>query len=115
MSTIVRATSPAEFLALVPHLLGCTPRNSLALVTFAGGRSLGALRIDLPGPDAVSDIENVAATVIGMACKVPRTDAIAAVVYTETKLADAEAPRITPSSRPCWRERTSAACACRMP
>jgi hypothetical protein len=91
MSTIVRATSPAEFLALVPHLLGCTPRNSLALVTFAGGRSLGALRIDLPGPDAVSDIENVAATVIGMACKVPRTDAIAAVVYTETKLADAEA------------------------
>ncbi|SIR89338.1 DUF4192 family protein [Microbacterium sp. RURRCA19A] len=89
MSPIVRAGAPAEFLALVPHLLGCTPRSSLALVTFAAGRSLGALRIDLPAPDSDAEVENVASTVIGMACKVSRTDAVAAVVYTDLPLRDA--------------------------
>lgn len=89
MSTIVRAGSPAEFLALVPHLLGCTPRQSLAVITFAGGRSLGALRVDLPDP-AVSEVDSIASTVIGMACKVPRTDAVAAVVYTDLRLTDVE-------------------------
>lgn len=92
MSTIVRAASSSEFLALVPHLLGCTPRQSLAVVTFAGGRSLGALRVDLPDPD-ISEVDSIASTVIGMACKVPRTDAIATVVYTDVRLTDAtEAP-----------------------
>ncbi|MFF8187315.1 DUF4192 family protein [Microbacterium sp. NPDC016588] len=89
MSQIVRAGAPAEFLSLVPHLLGCTPRSSLAVVTFAAGRSLGALRIDLPAPGAVADVESVASTVIGMACKVSRTDAVALVVYTDLALRDA--------------------------
>ena len=89
MSSIVRAGSAAEFLALVPHLLGCTPRRSLAVITFAAGCSLGALRVDLPRPGAAVDVESVASTVIGMACKVARTDAIAAVVYTDLGLSDA--------------------------
>lgn len=92
MSTIARAGSPAEFLALVPHLLGCTPRRSLAVVTFAAGRSLGALRVDLPDPDAGADVESVASTVVGLACKVSRTDAIAVVVYTDDRLTDTETP-----------------------
>lgn len=89
MSSIVRAHSPSEFLALVPHLLGCTPRRSLAIVTFTAGRSLGALRVDLPDTDSGSDIDSVASTVIGMACKVSRTDAIAVIVYTDRGLRDA--------------------------
>ena len=37
-------------------------------------------------------MDSVASTVIGMACKVARTDAIAAVVYTDSRLTDADAP-----------------------
>ncbi|WP_424708243.1 DUF4192 family protein [Microbacterium sp. SLBN-111] len=92
MSTIVRAGSSAEFLALVPHLLECTPHRSLALVAFADGRSIGALRVDLPDPavGADVDVDSVASTVIGMACKISRADAIAAVVYSDRRLTDAE-------------------------
>lgn len=89
MSTIVRVGSPADFLAHVPHLLGCTPRRSLVLITFAGTRSLGALRVDLPEPDTVAEVASIASTVIGMACKVPQTDAVAVVVYTDLSVADA--------------------------
>jgi hypothetical protein len=91
MPTIVRAGSSAEFLALVPHLLEYTPRSSLAVVTFAAGRSVGALRVDLPDPRHVAGVDSVASTVVGMACKVSHTDAIAAVVYTDARLTDAEA------------------------
>lgn len=80
--TVVRAASSASFLALVPHLLECTPRESLVVVPFADGRSLGAMRVDLPrgGP---TEAESIASTVIGMACKVASTDAIVPVVYTD--------------------------------
>ncbi len=82
--TVVRAASSASFLALVPHLLECTPRESLVVVPFADGRSLGAMRVDLPrgGP---TEAESIASTVIGMACKVASTDAIVPVVYTDTR------------------------------
>ena len=90
MPTIVRAGSSAEFLALVPHLLEYTPRSSLAVITFAAGRSVGALRVDLPDPSHAA-VDSVASTVIGMACKVSQTDAIAAVVYTDARLRHAEA------------------------
>lgn len=90
MPTIVRAGSSADFLALVPHLLECTPKRSLAVVTFSAGRSVGAIRVDLPDPADGAGVDSVASTVIGMACKVSRTDAFAAVVYTDQGLADAE-------------------------
>lgn len=82
---VARVSSPASFLALVPHLLECTPRRSLVLVPFANGRSLGAMRVDLP-PDDPATLESVASTVIGMACKVTDTDAVAAIVYAEDAL-----------------------------
>ncbi len=90
MSTIVRVGSPADFLAHVPHLLECTPRRSLVLVTFAGTRSRGALRVDLPEPDSVAEVESIASTLIGMACKVPQTDAVAVVVYTDRSVAEGQ-------------------------
>lgn len=87
-STVVSATSSSSFLALVPHLLSCTPRKSLVLVPFAESRSLGAMRIDLPSAEDSSSNESIASTVIGMACKVSRTDAVAIVVYADDVLAD---------------------------
>ncbi|MDQ1082812.1 MULTISPECIES: DUF4192 family protein [Microbacterium] len=82
-TTVVRATSSPAFLALVPHLLECTPRRSLVIVPFSRGRSSGAMRVDLPPAGDAPTEEGVASTVIGMACKVTLTDAVAIAVYTD--------------------------------
>ncbi|MDQ1074498.1 hypothetical protein QE406_000736 [Microbacterium testaceum] len=82
MSTVIRVSSPLSLLALVPHLLHCTPRRSLVLIPFAKSRSLAALRVDLPADDS-PDLPRVASTVIGMACKVPLADAVTVIVYTD--------------------------------
>lgn len=93
-TTVVRATSSADLLSLVPHLLECTPRESLVVVPFGGGSSLGAMRVDLP-PEGDPTVEDgVASTVIGMACKVARTDAVVIAVYTDVEMTNAtNAPR----------------------
>ncbi len=80
MSTIVTAADSAHFLALVPRLLGYTPSESLVIVPMARGRSLGAMRVDLPPDDA--DPDATASTVIGMLCRIADAEAFAAVVYT---------------------------------
>lgn len=90
-STVVSVTSSASFLALVPRLLECTPSESLVLVPFAESRSLGAMRVDLPTAARPASVESIASTVIGMACKIARTDAVALVVYTDDALADVPA------------------------
>ena len=87
MTTIVKAAGAAEFLSLVPRMLGFAPSRSLVMIPFAGSRSLGAMRFDLPEgePDAV---DRVAATVIGMVCRLPEADAVAAIVYTPSTFAE---------------------------
>ncbi|KAA9106522.1 DUF4192 family protein [Microbacterium rhizomatis] len=80
MTTIVKAADAAQFLSLVPRMLGYAPRRSLVLIPFAKSRSLGAMRVDLPAHDAD---DAAAATFIGMVCRIPSADAVAAVVYTE--------------------------------
>lgn len=89
MSSIVTAADSAHFLALVPRLLGFTPSESLVVVPMTRGRSLGALRIDLPPSDAALD--PVASTVIGMVCRVSGADGLAGVVFTAAS-ARAELP-----------------------
>ncbi|MDQ1123499.1 DUF4192 family protein [Microbacterium trichothecenolyticum] len=86
-TTVVRASSSSSFLALVPRLLECTPQRSLVIVPFGHGRSLGALRVDLPSGSTPAEVEGIGSTVIGMACKIARTDAIALAVYTEDQVA----------------------------
>jgi hypothetical protein len=101
-TTVVRATTSAALLSLVPHLLECTPRESLVVVPFGRGRSLGAMRIDLPPDGDPSGEDGVASTVIGMACKVDRTDAVAIAVYTDdgvTGAADTPRTRLVDAVR----------------
>ena len=86
MSITVKAADAAHFLSLVPGLLGFTPTQSLVLVPMSRGRSLGAMRLDLPpdGPDDVSSrIDAVASAAIGMICRLDEADALIAIVYTE--------------------------------
>lgn len=95
MTTTVKAASAAEFLSLVPRMLGFRPSDSLVLIPFDGSRSLGAMRVDLPRRD-VDDppaLEGAASTLLGMMCRVPHADGFAMVVYTEVRFADeGEAP-----------------------
>jgi Domain of unknown function (DUF4192) len=81
MTTIIKAADAAEFLALAPHLLGFTPSRSVVLVPFAGGRSLGGMRFDLPPEDA--DPVGFASTAMGLACRVSPVDAVLAIVYCD--------------------------------
>lgn len=79
MSTVIRATSPADLLSLVPALTGFAPNQSLVLIPFKGRRGNGALRFDLPG--ATSDLSAYASQAIGMLCRIPQIDAVAVFVY----------------------------------
>lgn len=84
MPTIVRAADAAQFLSLVPRLLGFVPARSLVVVPMCRGRSLGAMRVDLPSaptPGPASDA--VAATVVGLACRIADADGAMVVVYTD--------------------------------
>ncbi|GHD43237.1 DUF4192 family protein [Mycetocola manganoxydans] len=84
MNTIIKATDASDFLALVPHLVGFGPRDSIVLVVFRGNRTCGALRLDLPGPSTTSAVRRrIATTMIGMICRIEGADAIVPVVYTD--------------------------------
>ncbi|MBS1697454.1 MAG: DUF4192 family protein [Actinobacteria bacterium] len=89
MTTIVHAAGAAELLAAIPVLTGFTPRDSVVLLPFRRSRTAGALRFDLPRaaparpPDEASTAAEFAATAIGLACRVPETDALAIAVYTD--------------------------------
>ena len=83
MTTIVKAANAAQFLSLVPKMLGYRPTRSVVLIPFAGSRSIGAMRFDLPSASESDEIDRVAATLIGMVCRLPDADAVAAVAYTD--------------------------------
>ncbi|WP_431803805.1 DUF4192 family protein [Microbacterium sp. bgisy203] len=100
MSVTVKAADAAQFLSLVPRLLGFTPTQSVVLVPMARGRSLGAMRVDLPpesapgqSPDDVDDgtpaeiVDTVASSAIGMICRIDDADAVLVVVYTDAPFA----------------------------
>lgn len=87
-STIVKAADAAQFLPFVPRMLGYHPTQSLVVIPFRGSRSLGAMRFDLPHDGGA--VDRVASTVIGMACRLPDADAIAAIVYCDAVLGEGD-------------------------
>lgn len=88
MTTLLRASGSAQFLGIVPALAGFTPRESIALLPFHGTRSDGAMRLDLP--DTAVPLLHYAAAAVDLVARVPGTDAVAVVVYTD------EPPQQTP-------------------
>ena len=92
MTTIVKAANAAQFLSLVPKMLGYRPTRSLVLIPFAGSRSIGAMRFDLPTAAESEEIDRLAATFIGMVCRLPEADAVAAVTYTDERFDDRGMP-----------------------
>lgn len=80
MTITRKAAGPADFLSLVPAMVGYTPARSVVAIPFAGPRTIGLMRFDLPPMD---ELEPIAATITGMAMRVPDMDGIAVVVYTD--------------------------------
>jgi hypothetical protein len=109
MSTIVRAADAAQFLSVLPHLLGCTPRDSVVVVPLSQGRTLGVMRVDLPSETAAA---GAAASIIGMACRIVDVEAVMLVVYTDAEISTEPSPVLptAPSSTPSARAPTSAGC-----
>lgn len=67
--TIVKAADAAQFLSLIPRMMGFQPVRSLVVIPFRATRSLGAMRFDLPSDE--ESVERIASTVIGMVCRLP--------------------------------------------
>jgi hypothetical protein len=83
MTTIIRAESAHDFLALVPALVGYRPARSVLCVAFSGNRTGGVLRHDLPETAAAADA--LVRSVVGTVCRLPDADAVVPVVYTERR------------------------------
>lgn len=83
MTTIIRAEAAHEFLALVPALAGFRPERSLVCVAFAGNRTAGVLRFDLPR--RARDRASLVAAVVGTLCRMREVDAIVPIAYTDAR------------------------------
>lgn len=81
MTTIIRADSAHDFLALVPALAGYTPARSLVCVAFRGPRTVGLLRYDLPR--RARDRGPLVEAIVGVLCKMPDVDGIVPIAYTD--------------------------------
>lgn len=95
MSTpvILKAKNSADLLAMIPVLVGFTPKESLVLVAFRGRRTCGVLRIDLPKVRTNTVHKRLASSVIGTMCKIPALDAVVLAVYTDEPIAGTGLPR----------------------
>lgn len=91
MTTIIRAGSAQEFLALVPSIAGFEPARSLVCVAFEGSRTVGVLRHDLPR--RTRDRGALAEVVVATLCRMPGVDGVVPIVYTGAAFAErADAP-----------------------
>ncbi|WP_127793014.1 DUF4192 family protein [Agromyces sp. LHK192] len=80
MTSIIRAESAHDFLAMLPTLAGYRPERSLVWVAFRGNRTAGVIRFDLPRRAA--DRDRLVAAGIGMLCRLAGVDAVVPVAYT---------------------------------
>jgi hypothetical protein len=82
MTTIIRAESAHDFLALVPSLAGYHPERSLVCVAFRGRRTVGVLRHDLP--ERLRDHPALVEAIVGLLCKMSGVDGVVPIAYTDT-------------------------------
>ncbi|MHC5797342.1 DUF4192 domain-containing protein [Lacisediminihabitans sp. FW035] len=91
MTVILKASGPADLLAMAPPMVGFVPRNSIVLVAFRGKRTCGAMRFDLPASADRVVHKRVATTIVGMFCKLPAVDAALVIVYTDDEFGGGDA------------------------
>lgn len=88
MTEIVRAAGAAQFLSFVPRLAGITPARSVVAVPFTGRRTMGLMRLDLPGAGRAGE-RAFAATLVGLLCRIEGATAAAIVIYADEATRDA--------------------------
>lgn len=81
VTTTIKASTAGDFLALVPSLVGYQPSESLVVVPFKDNRTLGAMRVDLPGDTDEAHYETAKQT-MKLAARVPDVDYLVLVVFT---------------------------------
>jgi hypothetical protein len=95
MQTIVKAADDAALLALMPHLIGMRPRNSVVLLGFTGNRTHGGLRFDLPASHAASPAlvyKRVSKALVGMLGKLTGVDGVVIAVVTDSAFDQSAVP-----------------------
>lgn len=79
--TILHASGGADFLAMLPTLAGCTVRESILIVPFAGTRTMGVMRIDLPSQGAPYD--RLGSIALGSMSRLEGCDGVILAAYTD--------------------------------
>jgi hypothetical protein len=80
MTITRKAATAADFLKLVPRMIGYMPERSVVVVPFNGSKSVGVMRFDLPPVDG---FEPAMASILGIALQVPNITALVPIVYTD--------------------------------
>ncbi|MEO7122031.1 MAG: DUF4192 family protein, partial [Lacisediminihabitans sp.] len=91
MTVIVKASGPADILAMVPSVANMVPRNSVVLLAFRGKRTCGAMRFDLPASATKVVQKRMITSMVGTFCKLPGVDAVLPVIYTDDSFAGSTA------------------------
>lgn len=97
-TTVHKVNQPSDFLAAVPALLGYQPSESVVVVPFAGTRTVGAMRFDLP---SVENATHLAAVAAGLVCKIKSATGLAVVAYGERTQAEAIGKAISQTAEEC--------------
>ena len=92
MTAVIKAKNPADMLALMPALLGFTPKQSVVLLPFRGNRAYGAMRLDLPGSGPPAVHKRLATYIVGTLCKLRGVDSVVLVVVTDAKFGAQSTP-----------------------
>jgi hypothetical protein len=95
MATIIKAADDAGLLALMPHLLGMRPHNSVVLLGFSGNRTNGGFRFDLPKPhDSRPSLvyKRLSRAYVGMLGKLQTADGVVVVVVTDEEFGMSAVP-----------------------
>lgn len=86
MTQTLKVRGPADFLALIPALMGGTPQESVVfLLTRRDGHN-GVMRADIPATTSTAILKRFATQLMGMLCKVPDVDAVVIAVFTNDSL-----------------------------
>lgn len=86
---VLRASTEADFLALVPRIAGFRPTRSVVCVPFAGRRTAGgAMRLDLPIRGRRADLRRLTDAVVHAMSRLAGVDRVDFVVYTDAAFAD---------------------------
>ncbi|MDP3209854.1 MAG: DUF4192 family protein [Rhodoglobus sp.] len=87
MTEVIKASTDADFLAMVPTLAGYTATNSLVCAPFVGKQPEAAFRLDLPERQQTSAYRGITAWIIGTLSKMHQVDGVALVIYTDKTFA----------------------------